>query len=80
MIAWYHLGVIRERQDDLDGSVACFERVVAANPNDASAHYHLGIAYQRQGMESLAMSALAKALELDPSDSAAAAALQDLQR
>jgi len=80
VIAWYHLGIIRERVDDVDGAIECFEKVVVANQHDASAHYHLGLGYKRQGLEGLAMSALAKALELDPSDTAAAAALQELQR
>jgi len=73
-------GVIRERLDDEDGAITCFERVVTANPNDASAHYHLGVNYKRKGLDALAMSALAEALKLDPSDTAAAEELQDLQR
>ena len=80
MIACYHLGVIRERLDDDAGAVDCFERVVKANPSDASAHYHLGMGYKRQGLEALAMSSLAEALRLDPSDTAAAEELQSLQR
>jgi tetratricopeptide (TPR) repeat protein len=80
VIAWYHLGIIRERQDDYDGAIACFEHVVEANPDDASAHYHLGLSYERQGLDALAMSALTRALQLDPSDEAAASALQELQR
>ena len=51
-----------------------------ANPDDASAHYHLGLCYEHQGKDGLAISALSRALELDPSDTAAAAALQELQR
>ena len=70
----------RERQDDYDRAVACFERVVEANPDDASAHYHLGLCYERNGLDALAMSALTTALQLDPSDEAAASALQELQR
>ena len=79
-LASYHLGVIRERQNDIEAAVRCFERVVAANPSDASAHYHLGVNYRRQGLEVLAMSSLAEALKLDPSDTAAAEELQSLQR
>jgi tetratricopeptide (TPR) repeat protein len=72
--------VVRVRLDDYDGAIACFEHVVEANPDDASAHYHLGLSYERQGNEALAMSALTRALQLDPSDEAAASALQELQR
>jgi hypothetical protein len=55
----------------LAGAISCFERVVEANPHDASAHYHLGVNYKRQGLDALAMS-VTEALKLDPSDTAAA--------
>jgi Flp pilus assembly protein TadD len=80
VIASYQLGVIRERLDDDAAAVKCFERVVAANPRDASAHYHLGLGYKRLGLDALAMTELAEALRLDPSDTAAAEELQSLQR
>ncbi|TMB23330.1 MAG: hypothetical protein E6J71_03960 [Deltaproteobacteria bacterium] len=41
--------MIRERQNDVAAAIECFERVVAANPRDASAHDHLGVNYKRQG-------------------------------
>jgi tetratricopeptide (TPR) repeat protein len=56
-------------------AIACFERVVRANPHDASAH-HLGVNYKRKGLDALAMSALAEALKLDPFDTAAAEELR----
>ena len=80
VIALYHLGLIRERQKSIDDAIGCFEKVVEANPGDASAHYHLGLCYEHQGLEGLAITELARALELDPSDTAAASALQELQR
>jgi len=41
--------VIRERQNDVAAAIECFERVVAANPRDASAHDHLGGELQAAG-------------------------------
>jgi tetratricopeptide (TPR) repeat protein len=74
------LGLIRERQKSIDDAIRCLEKVIDASPGDASAHYHLGLCYEHQGLDGLAITELSKALELDPSDTAAAAALQELQR
>ena len=43
---WYQSGIYRLIQDDLDGSIAIFERIKRAKPE---AYYYLGIAYFRQG-------------------------------
>jgi tetratricopeptide (TPR) repeat protein len=80
VIACYQLGIIRERLDDEEGAIACFERVVRANPARRLGALPLGVNYKRKGLDALAMGALAEALKLDPFDTAAAEELQDLQR
>jgi tetratricopeptide (TPR) repeat protein len=43
---WFQSGIYRLVQDDLDGSIAIFERIKQVKPD---AHYYLGIAYFRRG-------------------------------
>lgn len=43
---WYQSGIYRLVQDDLDGSIAIFERIKSVKPE---AYYYLGIAYYRMG-------------------------------
>jgi tetratricopeptide (TPR) repeat protein len=43
---WFQSGIYRLVQDDLNGSIAIFERIKQVKPE---AHYYLGIAYFRRG-------------------------------
>ena len=81
VIAWYHLGIIRERQDDYDGRRSRASSTSSRRtPTTRRRTITWASRYERQGLDALAMSALTRALQLDPSDEAAASALQELQR
>ena len=60
-------------------AVALFDRLVAMDPADASAHYNLACALSRSGMPDEAMVELAIALEADPALSELAQSDPDLE-
>ena len=80
VIAWYHLGVIRERQKNVDNAIALLREGRGGESRRRVGPLPPGPVLRAQGLDGLAISALSRALELDPSDTAAAAALQELQR
>jgi Tfp pilus assembly protein PilF len=59
-------GVVRARQNDLDGAVKSLEAALEINPNLALAHYNLSEVLRRQGAGDKSLEHLKKSLELDP--------------
>lgn len=69
--AWFALGVVREKQNDLEGSEQAFRRVVALNPRAASARNYLGYMWVDRGMKlEEGLKEILQALELEPANPA----------
>jgi Flp pilus assembly protein TadD len=69
--AWYELGFVYLRQNELDGAQKAFENVVRLNPDDYQAQGSLGMIYMQKGDAAHAEACLRAALKLNPNDSLA---------
>jgi Flp pilus assembly protein TadD len=69
--AWYELGFVYLRQNQLDGAQKAFENVVRLNPDDYQAQGSLGMVYMQKGDVAHAEACLRAALRLNPNDSLA---------
>lgn len=59
-------GIKKHKAGDFAGAAACFEAVIAKNPEHADAHHLLGLAWFELGQEDKAQALIIKALELRP--------------
>ena len=48
--AWYLLGRLAERGDDLNAAAAAFNQAIAVKPDLVDAHYNLGFVFRSQGL------------------------------
>ena len=69
--AWYELGFVYLRQNQLDGAQKAFENVIRLNPDDYQAQGSLGMIYMQKGDAAHAEACLRAALKINPNDSLA---------
>ena len=58
-------GVAKERNEDVDGAILCYERAVLLDPSDVLGFVNLGDALVRRSRHVEATRAYARALDLD---------------
>ncbi len=73
---WYDLGVLRQRQGDLVGAAAAYERAAALNPRAAWARYNRGLVALAEQDPAAALTWLEAARALDPNAADIAAAIE----
>jgi len=64
--AWVHLGNLLQDRGDPEEALACYDRALACDPDDADANYNLGVLEQRQGWLDSARSHLDRAIQARP--------------
>ncbi|WP_083814568.1 tetratricopeptide repeat protein [Ktedonobacter racemifer] len=64
--AWTDRGNNAAANEDYETAAECFERAVAADPEDARARYNLALAQQYLGDTELAIAGYRRAIDLDP--------------
>lgn len=74
--AWYELGFLYLRQNQLEGAQKAFENVVRLNAEDYEAQGSLGMIYMQKGDVQRAEACLRAALKINPNDSLARENLQ----
>lgn len=63
-------GQMLERQGDMPGAIAQYERVIASDPRNAAAYNRLGIAYQKLGRYQDADQIFSQGIDADPGSTA----------
>jgi predicted TPR repeat methyltransferase len=66
--AWFRLGWIARRRDDLERSIEAFRRAVQCERNEARYHNGLGVALMAAGQLAEAVTSYRKALDLRPAN------------
>lgn len=77
--ALLNLGVVREKQNDLEGAVKLYEKAISLDPSDAEAYYNLGVVYWRKSDWGKVVRSFQKVLEINPNHEAARRYLQQLR-
>ncbi len=79
--AYLNLGItLCDQKRDYDGAIACFEKAITINPNDALARGNLGTALDQKGQLDDAIACYRKAVELAPEFGSAHRSLGDALR
>ena len=64
-LAHNNIGVVYQKQGNIDLAIDVYKQAIALNPNYAEAYNNLGLVYQSQGKTKLAVEAYQKALALN---------------
>ncbi len=68
--AWFRLGLLQHRRNDLPAALRAYRKTVAGDPGHESAWHNLGRLHLAAGRPAAAVAALARAVALDPEDAA----------
>ncbi|HDR04395.1 MAG TPA: tetratricopeptide repeat protein [Candidatus Marinimicrobia bacterium] len=69
--SYLQLGVLKQKQGDLDGAITCLQKGIEAKPEDVRIHYTLGLYYLQTKKNNEALNQFLQAIKLNPNYSRA---------